>query len=94
MSSRFHCVSIHFSSSKACPAVERIAERRFLSMEAPRLPLDECSNIQDCRCRYQHHDDRRSQPRRDADVGLPTGSHASGERRRGRGRREEDLSPA
>ena len=54
----FHAVSIA-PGPEACEAAQVRAGKRFLSREAPRLPLAECGNPE-CRCRYQHHDDRRA----------------------------------
>lgn len=36
-----------------------MAERRFLSTAAPKLPLAEC-NVLECKCRFVHHKDRRA----------------------------------
>jgi len=54
----YHAVSIKYSSS-ACDAAKAMAGVRFLSTEAPRLPLPEC-NAAECQCRFAHHPDRRS----------------------------------
>jgi hypothetical protein len=54
----FHAVSIH-SVTEGCPAVESLRLQRFLSEEAPSLPLADCG-AQGCRCKYIHHSDRRS----------------------------------
>jgi len=37
---------------------------RFLSDEAPRLPLTQCSAGASCSCAYKHHAARRGPPRR------------------------------
>jgi hypothetical protein len=52
-----------------CKAVRAISGQRFLSAEAPRLPLADCDQPT-CRCRYQHFTDRRTDARRDGDVGI------------------------
>jgi hypothetical protein len=84
---KFHAVSIK-PGPAACEAVNAVEGVRFLSKDAPPLPLADCTNP-GCRCTYQHFDDRRAGPRRDSDVGLP--SEAPGEeRRKRRGRRETD----
>ena len=57
VSNQFHAVTIRFRQN-ACPAVRALANTRYLAKEAPRLPLDECT-VADCRCVYQHYDDRR-----------------------------------
>lgn len=54
----FHAVSIKYSES-ACDAAKAMTGRRFLSNAAPRLPLPECDFLQ-CRCKFTHHDDRRT----------------------------------
>jgi len=56
-------------SSDCCAAVTVIAGRRLLADEAPYLPLANCDQPR-CRCRYQQYDDRRTDARRDADVGI------------------------
>lgn len=54
----FHAVSIA-PVENCCPAVESIKSQRFLSEEAPSLPLDKCSAVA-CQCKYIHYADRRS----------------------------------
>lgn len=46
--------------ANACEAAQRVACKRVLLEEVPRLPLDSCDRIQDCTCRYEQHTDRRS----------------------------------
>jgi hypothetical protein len=53
----FHAVSIH-PSKDGCLAAEAISGERFLSREAPSLPLESCTATS-CNCRYYHHSDRR-----------------------------------
>ena len=55
---------------------------RFLSKEAPRLPLEHCAMGAECRCSYQHHEDRRSLSRRTPDLWSPGRSSYRGEERR------------
>ena len=43
----------------SCVAVRLAGSQRFLSEEAPALPLAECTEAE-CECRYVHHSDRRS----------------------------------
>jgi hypothetical protein len=89
--SPWHAVSI-VSSSACCPAAMGLLDTRFLSKEAPGLPLKACSMSAKCRCSYQHHDDRRGLSRRTPDVWSPGRVSYSGEeRRRERGRRSIDL---
>jgi hypothetical protein len=62
---QFHAVSI-LTGSVACDAAKERAGFRFLSREAPRLPLKDCT-CPECTCRYEHHADRRVFARRLAD---------------------------
>jgi len=65
---------------------------RFLSSEAPRLPLPGCGAGAACSCAYKHHRDRRGQPRRAEELtGIRRPVPGPQERRRQRGRREADL---
>jgi hypothetical protein len=79
-------------TASCCEAARNLAERRFLSREAPRLPLSNCVLSEGCSCSYQHHDDRRERPRRGEDVGAMTRDEFRGlERRQKRGRRASDA---
>ncbi len=62
LSGKYHCVSVRHRAN-ACQAVKRLAGKRFLSKEAPRLPLSNC-DVAKCRCRYVHFADRRAEDRR------------------------------
>jgi hypothetical protein len=65
---------------------------RFLSGEAPLLPLPQCGAGSSCPCAYKHHDDRRGQPRRAEEVtGLRRPNPGPQERRQQRGRRSTDF---
>ena len=88
----FHAGSIARAfDGSACNAAKACEGERFLSTEAPMLPLKGCDAAQ-CRCRYVHHDDRRAGPRRRADVWVGGTQMWSGsEQRRNRGRRVTDL---
>jgi hypothetical protein len=89
--SAWHAVSIACKRNR-CAASLKLAGARFLSKDAPKLPLADCSRVADCKCLYQHYDDRRGDPRRAAEAhGLLRGSYAGQERRRQGGRRESDL---
>lgn len=63
----FHCVETHHSSH-CCQAIKDLDGKRFLSVEAPMLPLQNCDQA-NCNCDYVHHADRRSELRR-ANFGL------------------------
>ena|SRR5450631_1942378 len=88
---RWHSVSV-VSKGYCCEASTDLSGRRFLSQDAPRLPLAKCTKGSDCRCSYQHHEDRRSEPRRRQDVGgLWLEQYHGNERRTVRGRRATDA---
>lgn len=44
----------------ACATARRLVNRRWLSGEAPRLPLAGCDSAR-CQCRYRRHADRRDE---------------------------------
>jgi hypothetical protein len=64
----FHAVSV-LPCPGACGAAREIEGKRFLSRQAPILPLKGCDKAA-CRCRYEHHEDRRKGPRRARDFGV------------------------
>jgi len=78
VSNRFSAVTIR-AGQDACPAVQALANTRFLAKEAPRLPLDECA-ASACQCEYQHYDDRRDDEDRREEQ--PAGTRYAGEQRR------------
>ncbi|MCL2917994.1 hypothetical protein [Shewanella litorisediminis] len=53
----FHCVSV-VAGQNDCDARQAIDGQRFLSGEAPAIPLKGC-NAEACHCHYQHFEDRR-----------------------------------
>jgi hypothetical protein len=57
-----HAVSIE-RDLLPCDAAKALADKRFLSHEAPDLPLAGCDRDK-CTCRYIHHSDRRSNEER------------------------------
>jgi len=85
----FHGVAVRARGGDCCEAVEELEGQRFLSEEAPLLPLAQCSNPQGCRCVYEHFDERRDNLRRESDVGMPVRTHLD-EKRDGHGRRITD----
>ncbi len=91
MSQNYHAVSIRHQP-RCCAAVKAIGDQRFLSTDAPLLPLADCSAPGQCRCRYKHHTDRRDDARRDTDVGLPERSFHGPNRRSAFGRRTTDAA--
>jgi hypothetical protein len=65
----YHCVTIE-TGAQCCKAVEKLAKKRFLSVDAPLFPLENCQ-AQDCQCRYTHYEDRRDEHgSRRSDFGL------------------------
>lgn len=90
-SNQFHAVSI-VPGSLACAAAHGLSQKRFLSREAPVLPLKTCDRG-DCECRYEHHEDRRKGPRRATDMGISVDGYDGSDKRSGspkRGRRKTD----
>jgi hypothetical protein len=85
----FHGVEIT-TPQDCCPAAAAIRGQRFLSEEAPLLPLEDCDRRMSCRCRYRHFVDRRTEARRDSDLGLPSRPYPQ-DKRTGRGRRITDV---
>ena len=84
----FHGVEI-VPGQRACDAVHGLANRRLLSEDAPRLPLNTCSDPRDCTCKYKHYVDRRTDARRESDEGLPARGYPT-DKRDGSGRRITD----
>ena len=85
----FHGVSIMPEPVNACDAAIAQSNVRYLADEAPMLPLAECTRRADCHCKYRHFDDRRTEARRESDVGLPVKNHPN-DARTGYGRRVTD----
>ena len=91
-SGSYHAVSLKFPRD-ACAAAKKLEGQRFLSTEAPKLPLPECNSI-NCECRFLHHKDRRSgKDRRNfftaSGYSASTGKFEA-ERRTGADRREDE----
>ena len=90
ISNPWHAVSV-IPCRGACVAARESSRVRFLSKEAPVLPLSGCP-LRVCECRYRHHEDRRRSLRRTADV-VSTNRYWGGrERREARGRRATDQA--
>jgi hypothetical protein len=89
--SRWSAVSI-VAASASCEAARALKGRRFLSAEAPRIPLAECTLAESCHCVYRKYADRRAGPRRTEDQdGMRRTAGSGPERRAGRGRRSTDV---
>jgi hypothetical protein len=87
---KFHAVSI-VPGVRACSQAQALQGQRFLSSEAPPLPLKKCDYPR-CQCRYEHHEDRRKGNRRAHDLSVSIDGYAGTERRETakRGRRKTD----
>ncbi len=65
----FRGVQIKPSPDACCQAARDIASQRFLSTDAPLLPLADC-DAANCACVYEHFEDRRTAVRRASDTGF------------------------
>lgn len=80
-SSTWHAVSV-VARAGSCERARGLRAQRFLSSEAPRLPMAGCSTPGTCPCAYKHHPDRRGPPRREEESsGLRQRATTSQERR-------------
>jgi hypothetical protein len=87
----FHAVSIRFDQRSACDAARKLKKQRFLSAEAPRLPLPGCTARQ-CACSYRRYADRRAGSRRASETGsFEPLFRGRDQRTNPKGRRAEDL---
>jgi hypothetical protein len=86
----YHAVCI-MPGPRACAAAHKLLGQRFISRDAPALPLKDCDRPE-CQCRYEHYDDRRKGPRRATDLGVAVDGHDGNEQRAKdkRGRRKTD----
>lgn len=85
----YHAVEIR-APDAGCEAVRAVRGKRFLSIEAPPIPLPACG-CNNCACYYVHHDDRRSGQRRNTrSETVYAGDGRFTERRFGVGRRASD----
>ena len=60
----WHAVGIS-SGPSCCRAALALRNNRYLSHEAPQLPLAGCTQPKMCLCKYKHYSDRRRGPRRE-----------------------------
>lgn len=88
-SNPYHAVSI-VPGLNSCAASHRFTGQRFLSRQAPKLPLPSCDAAH-CTCRFKHHKDRRAGPRRRVEIGMSHGNWQGAEKRRSGGRRADDM---
>ena len=76
-------------AEEACEAAKAERGKRYLSKDAPTLPLSQCDRRERCGCRYRHHEERRG--KEDRRAGSPAiGKRVETERRSKAGRRAED----
>ena len=87
-SNPWHAVAV-VGGKTACAAASQLAGQRFLSAQAPRLPLPQCTWPIRCACVYRHYADRRANRRRIADRGM-YGRPVPQERRKSERRRADD----
>ncbi len=83
----YHAVEVR-AAEGACELARAIRGVRFLSAEAPSIPLPSCTTGR-CACVYVHHADRRVGQRRDAYL---HGAYRQGERQDERRRTPRRLS--
>ncbi len=76
--------------TSGCAAAAMCRNTKYLSKDAPRLPLAGCSHPESCQCKYRHFEDRRSGVRRGNEVGVSSADRPKEERRKLRGRRARD----
>ena len=75
----YHAVAIE-PGPRCCTLARSISDKRFLSTNAPPLPLKSCSRA-DCTCRYVHYADRRLGLRRAGDMGVCVDGYLEQDRR-------------
>lgn len=84
----YQAVRIH-TRKDSCGKARSLAGQAFLCSQAPMIPLPECKKNVSCRCVYEHIPDRRTDARRDSDVGL-MGQRVDVDRRGRRDRRKKE----
>jgi hypothetical protein len=87
---KWHAVSVSSEAGSCFPA-RLLKGQRFLSTEAPPLPLAECTQPASCSCTYKKFDDRRGGLRRSDEVSGLRRPAPGQELRAKRGRRKRDL---
>jgi hypothetical protein len=86
----WHAVSVVVKAG-CCQAAKQLRQVRFLSAEAPRFPIENCADPEQCQCAYRHFDDRRAGSRRQGEMGLRNSRKGAPERRQGVDRRLADF---
>lgn len=72
---------------ECCEAVRFTAGERYLLKDAPKLPLPNCTNAENCSCRFKKIGDRRDADRRQLGVWEANRWYGGPEHRSGRDRR-------
>ena len=80
------------TGAKRCGAVTALDGVRILASQAPPLPIPNCTMPTVCRCRYKKYVDRREddQGRRFKFGGERSAWYSGSQRRKSRGRRDQD----
>jgi hypothetical protein len=87
---KWHAVEV-LAPRTSCPAAQALKGKRFLSTEAPLLPLPQCTRSGICACVYRKYPDRRAEERREGDdTAIRRSAIPSPDRRTKRGRRKSD----
>ena len=84
----YRAVSVVPDILTQCSAAVEPRSKRFLSPEAPSLPLPNCSLPDGCQCKYKYWNDRRGMDRRALQGELTNHYFAGDDRRSGTNRRE------
>ena len=77
----YRAVSVVPDILTQCSAVVELRSQRFLSVEAPSLPLPSCSLPDQCQCKYKYWNDRRGMDRRALQGELSNHYFAGDDRR-------------
>jgi hypothetical protein len=85
----YHAVSL-ILPSRHCAVAESSAKKKWLSKEAPDLPLAGCTMAKECTCKFRKHADRRENEDRRLLGSGETARWYSGAEKRTRGRRKTD----
>ncbi len=89
-STKWHAVTVVLRET-SCAAAALCRNSKFLSGQAPKLPLPACPHPEACQCTYRHFEDRRCGPRRNAEVNPSLGdTKPDTNRRKQGGRRARD----
>jgi hypothetical protein len=89
--SKFPAVTI-VAPAGCCAAASAMNEVRILAARAPPLPMPNCTMPNACRCRFKKYVDRREdeQGRRFKYGGERSAWYSGSQRRKSRGRRDQD----